>query len=142
MRLGSQRVKPKSIGYPGTGFLLSGGSSDESRKSPPTGSMHAVRIGRADEIGQGRKVTYPYSEYATMLAKKTSKNQITLPKAIIERLPKTDYFELSLRGEEIVLRPVLIESKGTKLDLLRKKIEALGLTKKDVDAAIRLARSR
>jgi len=42
-----------------------------------------------------------------MLAKKTAKNQITLPKSIVDRLPKTDYFEVSLRGEEILLRPVV-----------------------------------
>ena len=30
-----------------------------------------------------------------MLAKKTVKNQITLPKAIVERLSKTDYFEVA-----------------------------------------------
>lgn len=45
------------------------------------------------------------------------------------------------RGEEIVLRPVVIESKGTKLDRIRKKIKALGLTDKVVDAAIRWART-
>lgn len=69
-------------------------------------------------------------------------NQITLPKSIVDKLPKTDYFEVSLRGEEIRLRPVVIESKGTKLDRVRKKIKALGLTEKDVDAAIRWARTR
>jgi hypothetical protein len=77
-----------------------------------------------------------------MLAKKTSKNQITLPKAIVDKLPKTDYFEVSLRGEDILLRPVVIEAKGTKLDRIRKKIKDLGLTEKDVDAAIRWARAR
>lgn len=77
-----------------------------------------------------------------MLAKRTVKNQITLPKAIIERLPETDYFEVSLRGEEIVLRPVVIEAKGTRLEKVRKKMKALGLTQKDVDAAIRWARNR
>ncbi|HXV83951.1 MAG TPA: AbrB/MazE/SpoVT family DNA-binding domain-containing protein [Candidatus Binatia bacterium] len=77
-----------------------------------------------------------------MLAKKTVKNQITLPKTIIEKLPKTDYFEVSLRGEEIVLRPVVIEPKDAKLERVRRKIKALGLTEKDVDAAIRWARNR
>ena len=77
-----------------------------------------------------------------MLAKKTSKIQITLPKAIVDKLPKTDYFEVSLRGEDILLRPVVIEAKGTKLDRIRKKIKDLGLTEKDVDAAIRWARTR
>ena len=77
-----------------------------------------------------------------MLAKKTVKNQITLPKAIIDQLPETDYFEVSIRGEEIVLRPVIIEVKGRRLDKVRAKIKALGLTEKDVDAAIRWPRTR
>lgn len=77
-----------------------------------------------------------------MLAKKTVKNQITLPKSIVEKLPDTDYFEVSLRGEEIVLKPVLIEARGKKLDRVRRKMKALGLTEKDVDAAIRWARNR
>jgi hypothetical protein len=77
-----------------------------------------------------------------MLAKKTVTNQITLPKTIVEKIPKTDYFEVSLRGEEIVLRPVVIEAKDTKLERVRSKMKALGLTEKDVDAAIRWARKR
>ena len=77
-----------------------------------------------------------------MLAKKTVKNQITLPKAIVEKLPKTDYFEVRLRGEEIVLKPVVIEAKGTKLEKVRSKMKALGVTEKDVEAAIRWARNR
>lgn len=77
-----------------------------------------------------------------MLAKKTVNNQITLPKAIVARLPKTDYFEVSLRGKEIVLKPVLIAATSSKLDKVRIKMKALGVTEKDVDAAIRWARNR
>ncbi|MGH7832711.1 MAG: AbrB/MazE/SpoVT family DNA-binding domain-containing protein [Candidatus Binatia bacterium] len=77
-----------------------------------------------------------------MLAKKTVKNQITLPKIIVDKLPKTDYFEVSLRGEEIILKPVVIEARGTKLERVRSKMKALGLTEKDVEAAIRWARNR
>ena len=77
-----------------------------------------------------------------MLAKKTVKNQITLPKAIVEKLPATDYFEVGIRGEEIVLRPVVIEAKGTRLAKIRAKMKALGLSEKDVEAAIRWARNR
>ena len=77
-----------------------------------------------------------------MLAKKTVKNQITLPKAIVAKLPETDYFEVSIRGEELILRPVVIDAKGTRLEKVRKKTKALGLTEKDVDAAIRWARTR
>ena len=57
-------------------------------------------------------VRYPYCSESVYACEKTVKNQITLPKAIIEKLPKTDYFEVSIRGEEIVLRPVVIEAKG------------------------------
>ena len=77
-----------------------------------------------------------------MLAKKTIKNQIMLPNSIIAKLPKTDYFEVSLRGEEIVLKPVVIAANGTKLDKVRSKMKALGITEKDVNAAIRWARNR
>lgn len=77
-----------------------------------------------------------------MLAKKTVKNQITLPKSIVEKIPETDYFEVSLRGEEIVLKPVLIHAAGRRLEQVRSKMKALGLTEKDVDAAIRWARNR
>ncbi|MGZ8518891.1 MAG: AbrB/MazE/SpoVT family DNA-binding domain-containing protein [Candidatus Binatia bacterium] len=77
-----------------------------------------------------------------MLAKKSVNNQITLPKAIVDKLPQTDYFEVSPRGEEIVLRPVLKRGTGVRLDSVRSKMKALGLTEKDVDAAIRWARTR
>lgn len=77
-----------------------------------------------------------------MLAKKTVKNQITLPKAIVEKIPDTDYFEVSLRGEEIVLRPVRIDASGSRLKGVRDKIKALGITEKDIDEAIRWARGR
>ena len=75
-----------------------------------------------------------------MLARKTVKNQITLPKAIVEKLPATDCFEVGIRGEEIVLRPVVIEAKGARLEKIRAKMKAIGLSEKDVDAAIRWAR--
>ena len=77
-----------------------------------------------------------------MLAKKTVKNQITLPKSVVEKIPDTDYFDVSLRGEEIVLKPVRIYAPGARLGRVRAKIKALGLTEKDIDEAIRWARDR
>ena len=77
-----------------------------------------------------------------MLAKKTVKNQITLPKAIVDEIPDTDYFEVSLRDGEILLKPVHIESSSARLTRVRRKIKALGLTEKDIDEAIRWTRSR
>ncbi len=77
-----------------------------------------------------------------MLAKKTVKNQITLPKSILDKIPDTDYFEVSLRGEEIVLKPVRIVNSAAGLGRVRAKIKALGLTEKNIGDAIRWARGR
>ena len=77
-----------------------------------------------------------------MLAKKTSKNQITLPKAIVRQLPDAEYFDVSLRDGEVVLRPVVISAPGDRLKAVRDKIRGLGLTEKDVEGAIRWARRR
>ena len=77
-----------------------------------------------------------------MLAKKTSKNQITLPKKIVTALPETDYFDVTLREGTVVLRPVAISEPGTRLATVRRKIKDLGLTPKAIDDAIRWARAR
>ncbi len=77
-----------------------------------------------------------------MLAKKTSKNQITLPKAIVQQLPDVEYFEVSLRDGAVVLKPVMVTAPDERLKAARAKIKALGLTERDVEDAIRWARSR
>jgi hypothetical protein len=77
-----------------------------------------------------------------MLAKKTSKNQVTLPKKIVEALPETDYFDVAIREGTVVLRPVTITEPGNRLASLRRKIRDLGLTSQDIDDAIRWARGR
>ena len=41
-----------------------------------------------------------------MLAKKTIKNQITLPKTVVSRFGNVEYFDVSTDGETIVLRPL------------------------------------
>lgn len=77
-----------------------------------------------------------------MLAKKTVKNQITLPKVIVQQLPDVQYFEVSVREGEVVLRPVMVSAPGEVLKVVRTKIKALGLTEKDVGDAIRRARKQ
>jgi hypothetical protein len=77
-----------------------------------------------------------------MLAKKTSKNQITLPKSIVRQLPDAEYFDVSLRSGEVVLKPVIISAPLQRLKEVREKIRQLGLTESDVDRAIRWARGR
>jgi len=77
-----------------------------------------------------------------MLAKKTAKNQVTLPKEIADRFPDTVYFDVRVEGRKITLRPVRIETEGEERDLgrIREKMRRLGVTEKDVKAAIRWAR--
>lgn len=77
-----------------------------------------------------------------MLAKKTSKNQLTLPKDIVRAFPDTDYFDVAVQNRKIVLTPVRITPVGTTLEEIRTKIEKLGITKKDVTDAIKWARKR
>lgn len=77
-----------------------------------------------------------------MLAKKTSKNQVTLPKKILKEIPDTDYFDVSLREGVVVLRPVTVTEPGTRLTSVRRKIRDLGLEPKDIDHAIQWARGR
>jgi len=74
----------------------------------------------------------------TMLAKKTSKNQITLPKAIISEFPNVDYFEVSSEAGRIILEPI-----GTRqANAVREKLEQLGVREGDVKYAIRQARKK
>ncbi len=77
-----------------------------------------------------------------MLAKKTSKNQITLPKEIVKVFPDAEYFDVSIRDNTIRLMPVKITPVQSSLDSVREKIKKLGLTEKDVGEAIQWARSR
>jgi hypothetical protein len=50
-------------------------------------------------IGQvvGEISLVPYNE-AIMLAKKTVKNQVILPKAVVARFPGVEYFDVSTDG--------------------------------------------
>jgi hypothetical protein len=71
-----------------------------------------------------------------MIAKLTSKNQLTLPKAVFSRLPPADYFDVVERGGQLVLTPVRLQ----RADAVRAKLAELGLTEKDVAAAVSWAR--
>lgn len=77
-----------------------------------------------------------------MLAKRTSKNQITIPKDIARKFPDAVYFDITVEDDRILLRPVQILPAGKTMERVRGKIRKLGLTEKDVDDAIRWARRR
>ncbi len=75
-----------------------------------------------------------------MLAKRTSKNQITLPKAIADRFPGVEYFDLRIEGDKILLAPAKIVPAGPTLERVREKMKQLGIAERDVSEAIRWAR--
>ncbi len=72
-----------------------------------------------------------------MLAKITSKNQLTLPKSITESLGPVEYFDVAANDGRIVLTPVRIQ-RG---DAVRAKLAALSLSDADVNDAIVWART-
>ncbi len=71
-----------------------------------------------------------------MLAKLTSKNQITLPKAIVEQVDQTQYFEVQIENGRIMLTPMRVQP----ADLVRIKLAALGISESDVEDAVAWAR--
>ena len=75
-----------------------------------------------------------------MLAKLTSKNQITIPKSVLSQLPSVKYFDVKFKDDVVILRPVKVY--GTDLGQIRAKMKKLGLTEESVPEAVRWARSR
>jgi SOS response regulatory protein OraA/RecX len=72
----------------------------------------------------------------TVLAKKTIRNQITLPKAVVARFAGVEYFDVSTDGECIVLRPL----QKSRVEEVRAKLAQLGVGEEDVTAALSRAR--
>ena len=71
-----------------------------------------------------------------MRAKITAKNQLTLPKAVINAVGPAEYFEVEARGGQIVLTPVRIQ----RADAVRSKLAELELTEGDIANAVAWAR--
>lgn len=72
-----------------------------------------------------------------MLAKLTSKNQLTLPKAVLSSCPDAEYFDVSEENGRIVLTPVRLN----KADAVRSKLADLGISENDVADAVTWARN-
>ena len=73
-----------------------------------------------------------------MIAKRTVKNQITLPKKIVDHFPDVEYFEVRREGDRIVLEPV----RPGRAREVREKLGALGVKESDVARAVAWARKR
>lgn len=73
-----------------------------------------------------------------MLAKMTSKNQLTLPKALTAQVGEPEYFDVEARNGQLVLTPVRIQ-RG---DAIRAKLSELDLNESDVADAVAWARAK
>ena len=67
-----------------------------------------------------------------MLAKLTSKNQLTLPKAVLSSCEGTQYFDVTEDNGRIVLTPVRMN----RANAVRAKLADLGITEGDVADAV------
>ena len=72
-----------------------------------------------------------------MLAKVTSKNQLTLPKSVTSAVGPAEYFEVEAKNGQIILTPVRIQ----RADAVRAKLAALELTENDLASAVAWARA-
>jgi hypothetical protein len=74
-----------------------------------------------------------------MLAKLTSKNQLTLPVDLLRQLPRVEYFEATLDGGAIVLRPVQVIP-AVDLERVREALVEAGVREDEVVNAVAWAR--
>jgi hypothetical protein len=72
----------------------------------------------------------------SMLAKLTSKNQLTLPKAILSQIQASEYFTIGVENGCIVLTPAVVHSANA----VRDKLQQLGITEEDIPCAVEWAR--
>lgn len=77
-----------------------------------------------------------------MLAKKTSKNQLTLPKEIVKQFPDIEYFDIAVHEKKIVLTPVIMKPVDGSLEDIREKMDKLGITGNDIDDAVAWSRKK
>ncbi|PUE31943.1 AbrB/MazE/SpoVT family DNA-binding domain-containing protein [Limnohabitans sp. Jir72] len=73
-----------------------------------------------------------------MLIKLNARNQITLPKSLMQAVGPTDCFDVETKGGQIVLTPVRFFA----ADALRAKLAELGITETDTTAAVDWARAQ
>ena len=76
-----------------------------------------------------------------MLSKLTAKNQITIPKDVLSKLPgEVRYFDVAYKEGMVILKPVKLYESD--LEGIRTKIKKLGLSEDCVGEAIRWVRSK
>ena len=72
-----------------------------------------------------------------MLAKMTTKNQLTLPKAVTKAVGDPRYYDIRAKDGQIILTPVRIQ----RADAVRAKLAELEISEQDMEDAVTWARS-
>ena len=67
-----------------------------------------------------------------MLTKKTTKNQLTLPKDIVKEFPGLEYFDAVVEKRRIVLTPVLMMPADGSPSEIQEQTAAFGTSGKEV----------
>ena len=73
-----------------------------------------------------------------MLARLTSKNQLTLPKGVVSAFPGARLFDVRAEGGRIILEPVQL----SRADAVRDKLTELGIGESDIRDAIAWSRGQ
>ena len=93
----------------------------------------STRVGRNRN---GKIILLPYSRLHRLIAKKTSKNQLTLPKKVVDRFPDVQYFDMRVDDAQITLVPV----RPGQLQQVHARLQQLGISERDVRDAVAWAR--
>jgi len=73
-----------------------------------------------------------------VLIKINAKNQITLPKSLMQALGAAEYFDVQARDGQLILTPVRLVT----ADAVRAKLAELGISATDTAAAVDWARTQ
>jgi hypothetical protein len=77
-----------------------------------------------------------------MLAKLTSKNQITLPKSAVMAFEGTTYYDVEVVSQGLLLRPAKIHVVSQTLEGARKKFKEKGFNEDTIAQAVKWARKQ
>jgi hypothetical protein len=72
-----------------------------------------------------------------VLAKRTAKNQLTLPKSVVEQVGVADYYDVACDNGRIVLTPIHPDAAAS----VRSRLAELGISEADVADAVSWARN-
>jgi hypothetical protein len=136
-----RRGKPPDLGKEMDGFL---GAEQRSADLPAENEADLQPAQIRNQHHRRPSVTTPCPKVripclaleALVLAKRTSKNQLTLPKSVVEDVGNADYYDVIVEDGRIVLTPVHPGAAAA----VRNRLAELGIGEADIAEAVRWAR--